>query len=230
MIHKKRGKFIVIDGSDGSGKSTQALLLVDALKEKGINIKYIKFPRYNEFHGKTVAMFLRGEFGDINQVSPYLASLTYALDRMSIKKEIEEFLLTGGYVITDRYASSNMAHQGAKFDNPQEREQFLSWLHELEYDTLQIAKEDIVLYLDVPWQVSKQLIEGREKKDYLKGKDKDIHEADLDHIKKADAMYKSLLKKNEHWERIQCIENGQLLSIKEINQQIIKKLEKKKYI
>jgi dTMP kinase len=231
---KKRGKFIVIDGADGSGKSTQAQLLAETLKEKQLPVKYIKFPRYDAFHGKTVAQFLRGEFGDIKQVSPYLASITYALDRVSIKKEIEDFLNIGGYVVTDRYASSNMAHQGAKFKDEEQKAKFLQWLHELEYDVLEIAKEDLVIYLDVPWKISQSLTEARKKTDkekaYLKGKDKDIHEANLEHIQLADKMYKTLVKENKHWERIQCVKDEKLLPINVIHDKILALLEKKKYI
>ena len=139
---KPRGKLIIIEGADGSGKTVQSELLMQYLKNKNTSARYFNFPRYDTFYGQTVARFLRGEFGDINQVSPYLASLPYSLDRLSAKTEIADILNRGEIVIANRYATSNLAHQGAKFAETNERDKYLNWLETMEYKINQIPKED----------------------------------------------------------------------------------------
>ncbi len=222
-LKKKKGKLIVIDGGDGSGKTTQAKLLLKYLKKKKIPTKYVDFPQYYlSFHGKTIAKFLRGEFGSIDQVSPYLASLAYALDRASVKQEMEEFLEKGGFIIANRYASSNIAHQGSKFSNKKERKEFVKWIYELEYKVHKIPKEDLVIYLYIPWKKTIKLIEKKPDRKYLKGQKKDIHEKDDNYLKKTEEMYLSLTKTNKHWKKINSIgKNHKLLSKQEIHQKIL---------
>ena len=225
-LKSKKGKLIVIDGGDGSGKATQAKLLLEYLKKKKIKVKYVDFPQYySSFYGKTVAMFLRGEFGALNSVSPYLASLAYASDRASVKEEMEEFLEGGGVIIANRYATSNMAHQAARIADKKERESYLKWVYELEYKINKIPREDMVIYLYVPWKIGYALTKskaGRNK--YLNGKALDIAEADTKHRQDAEKMYLTLAKKYLHWEKIDCFENGVLLPIEVIHQKILSRL------
>ncbi|MBI3619717.1 nucleoside 2-deoxyribosyltransferase [Candidatus Roizmanbacteria bacterium] len=177
MVHldtmkRKKGKLIVIDGGDGSGKTTQAGLLVTYLKSHHIPVRYFDFPQYyHTFHGKTVARFLRGEFGALDAVSPYLASLAYALDRASVKDQMVDFLTKGGYIIANRYATSNFAHQGSKFPNEAAQKEFINWDTELEYKIHKIPKEDLVIYLHVPWRVGAKLT-GKRAARLSKGKRK----------------------------------------------------------
>lgn len=228
ILKKKKGKLIVIDGGDGSGKTTQAKLLIEYLKKNKIPVKYFDFPRYYQsFHGQTVARFLRGEFGNINQVSPYLASLAYALDRASAKKEMEEFLKKGGFIIANRYASSNMGHQGAKFSNEEEREDFLRWVYELEYKIHRIPREDLVIYLYVPWQVGWQLTQKKSDRRYLQGKKMDIQESDLAYRKAVEMMYLELAKRYRHWVKIDCVSDGKILPPEVIRQKILSLLKEK---
>lgn len=227
-IKKRKGVLIVIDGGDGSGKATQATLLIKKLKEKKIPVKYFDFPRYYQsFHGQTVARFLRGEFGTIDQVSPYLASLAYALDRASAKQEMDDFLKKGGIIITNRYVSSSMAYQGAKFNSQNEQKEFLKWIYDLEYKVHRLPKENLVIYLYVPWQIGYQLTLTKEKRRYLKGQTMDIQEKDMTYRQKVEAMYLDLVKKNKNWEVINCVENGQILPKEVIHQKIIELLGKK---
>ncbi len=229
-LQKKRGRLIVMEGGDGSGKSTQTSLLIEYLKKQKIAVKYMDFPQYYpSFHGKTVAKFLRGEFGSIDQVSPYLASLAYALDRASVKEQMENFLNNGGLIIANRYATSNMAHQGAKFKTEAERETFITWIYELEYKVHKIPKEDLVIYLYVPWQIGATLIAKRGDGKYLEGK-KDIHETDEQYRASVETMYLSLAEKHKHWVKIECVENGQLLSKQAIHEKIIAVLREKNYL
>lgn len=227
LIKARKGKLIVIDGADGSGKSTQAHLLVEFLQKKAVPVRYIHFPRYyNSFHGKTVAKFLRGEFGSIDEVSPYLASLAYALDRASMKEEMDEYLALGGIIVTDRYATSNMAHQGAKFTDIKSQDEYLKWEYELEYKVHKLPKEDLVVYLSIPPEVKAKLTANRRPQKYLLGK-KDIHEEDKDYQKRTQALYLKLAKEN-NWIVVECTKENSLLPPEEIHKLIVKKLSEAK--
>lgn len=231
QIKKKKGKLVVIDGGDGSGKTTQANLLVKYLKQNKIPVKYLDFPRYyTSFHGRTVAKFLRGEFGKIDQVSPYLASLAYALDRAAVRKEMNEFLQKGGFLIANRYATSNMAHQGAKFKDTSERENYIKWVYELEYKVHKIPKEDLVIYLHVPWQIGLSLTNTKPERNYLKGKSADIHEKDLLYRQDVEEMYLELSKRYKHWVKVDCTCGGKLLSPGEIHKKVVGVLKERKII
>ena len=230
-VKGRKGKLIVIDGGDGSGKTTQAKLLIDYLRTNHYPVKYVDFPRYyTSFHGRTVGKFLRGEFGTLDQVSPYLASLAYALDRASMKTEMEEFLNKGGFIIANRYATSNMAHQGAKFTDKKKRDEYLKWVYELEYKVHKIPKEDLVVYLYVPWQIGLILTENKGSRDYLKGKGADIAEADIEHRVNSEKMYLELTSKNKNWVTIDCISSGKLLPPHQIHEAVIGALKTKKLI
>ncbi len=228
IIKKRKGILIVIDGGDGSGKATQAELLIKYLKQKKIPVKYFDFPRYYQsFHGQTVARFLRGEFGTIDQVSPYLASLAYALDRASAKKEMDDFLKKGGIIVVNRYATSSMAYQGAKFEDKKKREEFLKWIYDLEYKVHRIPKENLVIYLYVPWQIGLELTMKKGDRRYLKGQKLDIHEKDIDYRKKVEEMYLDFVKKNKHWVMVDCVSNGKILPKEKIHTKIIDFLKTK---
>ncbi len=224
-IQKKRGKLIVIEGGDGSGKTTQAKLLVEQLRKNKVQVKYMDFPQYYpSFHGKTVAKFLRGEFGGIDQVSPYLASLAFALDRVSVKEQMEKFLSQGGLIIANRYATSNMAHQAAKFSNDSDKEKFLKWIYDLEYKVHKIPKEDIVIYLYVPWPIGARLSRERGAQKYLEGKE-DIHEANIVYRKNVEEMYLQLTEHQNNWFKVDCVEDEALLPKEEIHRRILNTLQ-----
>lgn len=223
------GKLIVIDGADGAGKATQTELLLKYLKSNKIKHKYISFPRYHtSFHGHHVARFLKGEFGGNNEVSPYMASLAFALDRLTARDEMVEWLEEGNVIVADRYTSANMAHQTAKL--PKEKQaSFIKWLYDMEYKEHKLPKEDLVLFLHVPAEISQKLLDKKSKKKNNAGK-KDVAEQDLDHQKKSIAMYQQLSKKFKHWQIVECVEDGKLLSKKKIHDKIIEVLKDKKVI
>ncbi len=230
-LKNRRGKLIVIDGGNGSGKTTQTKTLVDYLIKNKKNCRYYDFPQYyTSFHGETVAKFLRGDFGEIDKVSPYLSSLAFALDRATVKNEMEDFLNKGGYIISNRYVTSSMAHQGAKFNDLKEREEFLKWLFNLEYKVHKMPKEDLVIYLYVPWQIGMKLSEKKSfSQKYLKGK-QDIEEKDIRNRIESEKLYLEFSKKYRHWVKIDCVINNNILPPKIIHQKIIEVLKKKKMI
>lgn len=219
-----KGKLIVIEGADGSGKKTQADLLLKSLNERKMMVQYMDFPQYSSFYGEIVAKFLRGEFGKIDDVSPYLASLAYALDRASVKEQMESFLEQGGLIVSNRYATSNIAHQGAKFLDPVEKEKYIQWVYELEYKVHKIPKEDMVIYLYVPWEIGMRLTQQRGAQKYMEGKG-DIHEENQDYRREVEKMYQSLAQKHAHWKIINCTDGGNLLPPQKIHEKVMGLLE-----
>lgn len=219
-LKKRKGKLIVVDGGDGSGKSTQAQLLVKYLKDKGFKVKYYDFPRYySSFHGRLVGRFLAGEFGSLDSVSPYLASLAYALDRTSVKEEMEDWLDKGGIIVCNRYVTSNMAHQSAKLSE-EKREEFIKWIDELEYRQHKMPRPDLVIYLYVPWQIGLRLTAKKaDVRGYVKGFD--IAEKDLKHRQEAEKMYLYLAKAQKNWVKIDCVKEGKILPIDKIHKRIV---------
>lgn len=226
----RRGKLIVIDGADGSGKKTQADLLVNFLKKENFQVKYFDFPRYySSFHGRMVGRFLNGEFGNLNKVSPYLASLAYALDRAAACEEMDEWLKSGGVIVANRYVTSNMAHQTARLPK-EKRKEFLDWLDELEYRVHKMPREDIVIYLYVPWEIGFELTKKKGERGYLKSGKLDMAEADIKHRQEAELMYLWLSENKKNWVKVDCAADGAMRPKEEIRQEILKILKEKKII
>ncbi len=142
-----KGKLIVVDGADGSGKATQAALLAKALRKRGLGVKMIDFPQYQNFFGALIGRYLAGEFGDFIKLDPYLVSVLYAADRFDSSRQIKNWLDKGYVVIADRYVSANQIHQGSKIEDPKKRKQFLDWLDEMEFQVFAIPRPDLVVYL-----------------------------------------------------------------------------------
>jgi len=221
----RQGKFIVIDGSDGAGKKTQADLLVAKLKSLGRQVAYYDFPQYSEsFFGRMVGRYLNGEFGEADDVSPYLSSLLYAGDRFEASDNIKKDLLAGKIVISNRYIQSNMAFQSAKLKTPAEKKRFLTWLEELEYKKFNIPKADLVIYLYLPFLVSQGLVAKKEKRDYT-NKTHDIHEKNTDFLSRVEKEYLKLAKNNLEWQKIDCSAKGGILSREIIAEKIFEKVK-----
>ena len=228
-LRGRKGKLIVIDGGDGSGKATQSELLKQYLEKNGHTVKYLDFPRYySSFHGRVVGRFLTGEFGALDQVSPYLAALAYAVDRAGAKEEMDQWLSTGGMLLCNRYATSSMAHQGARMPLDKQDE-FVGWLDEMEYKVHKIPREDVVVYLSVPWKTGYELTLKKDQRKYMDGK-LDIAEKDMHHRQASEDMYLRLAKERNNWITIDCVKDGIILSKEEIHEKIIQALKEKKII
>jgi len=229
-LRNRKGKLIVIDGGDGSGKATQSELLMQSLQKSGHSVKYMDFPRYySSFHGRIVGRFLTGEFGNLDQVSPYLAALSYALDRASAKEEMDQWLSSGGILLCNRYATSSMAHQGGKLPEQKQKE-FIEWLDEMEYKVHKIPREDIVIYLYVPWKIGYELTLKKEARRYTNGQ-LDIAETDMHHREVSEKMYLQLARERKNWITIDCVDaDGTILSKEIIHEKIIVALKEKKII
>jgi dTMP kinase len=220
-----KGKLIVIDGGDGSGKATQTKLLVEYLEKINPKSKHLSFPRYNEFYGNFIGHALQGEFGDFLTLNPYLTSPYYAMDRYFAKPEMEAVLESGGYLILDRYTTSNMGHQGGKFKTQKERDDYLNWLIEMEYEVNKLPKEDIVLYLYVDRTTAQELTQKETDKHYVKENAKDLSEHDTNYQMNSEQMFLYLCEKYPHWHKIECMEKGKLLPIQNIHEKVLQTLK-----
>lgn len=230
--HAERGKFIVIDGNEGSGKATQANLLKNYLGENDYQTAIFDFPQYETFHGKVIGRFQMGEFGDPGSTSPYLTTYPYALDRKAVAPDIKKALDEGKIVLANRYVTSNFAHQSSKLPKNQRRA-FVEWNMEFEYEENGIPKEDLVIYLFVPHHISKKLMENKErgKRTYTKGKGKDMLESDENYLTESEVAYLELVERFDHWVKIVCVDKrGEMLSREEIHEKVKNQLKKRKMI
>lgn len=199
---------IVIEGLDGSGKSTQVAKLKEYILDKGMKLKYIHFPRYDQSpYGDLIGKFLRGGFGNIEDVHPQLVALLYALDRKEASPQIYNWLKEGYCVLLDRYVYSNIAYQCSKISDSSEREELREWIINLEYQDYNIPVPDINLFLDVPIDfVNSRLTSSRvsdSDRDYLQG-ERDIHEEDINFQKNVRDVYLQQLQRDPKFISINC--------------------------
>lgn len=224
---KGAGLFIVIEGIDGSGKTTQSKRLVARLKKLGCKVKTFDFPQYSKPSSYFVKRYLQGFYGDTEEVYPKKASLFYALDRFDTSERIRSWLWQGYIVVSNRYVGSNLGHQGAKIQDKAERKKFFKWLFELEYKILGVPKPDKNILLHVPAKIAYTLIEKKGKRDYIRGARRDIHETNIAHLKKAEATYLEIVKLfPRDFIFIQCMRNNQLLSEKEVHKKVWSKVKR----
>ena len=211
------GKLIVIEGTDGSGKSTQFRLLTQAVENMGFEFRKLVFPQYQEESSALIRMYLGGQFGDKpSDVNAYAASAFYAVDRYaSYKKVWGEWYENGGLVLSDRYTTSNAVHQASK-EPPERRGEFLRWLYEFEYDKLGLPRPDLTIYLDVPTAYTEQLMRAREA---ATGTSADIHEQDLGYLATCRQMGRAAAE-FYGWTVIECVRDGAMRSIEDIHEEI----------
>lgn len=222
----KRGKLIVIDGSDGSGKATQTRFLLARLKAAGYRTKTLDFPQYEANHfGQLLGRCLAGDFGDFIAIDPHIGSVLYAADRFESKPKIESWLKAGNIVVLDRYVSANQIHQGGKIHDAKKQREFLSWLDHMEHGVFGLPRPDGIVYLDVPVEISQWLLgqeEQQRKKVYLKRGQKDLAETNVKHLTESRRNALHLVKKLNHWTRIDCSKKGELLSREAIAEKVWK--------
>lgn len=209
---------VVIEGVDGSGKQTQSQMLYDRLSEK-FEVRRLAFPNYDSDTSTLVKMYLGGDFGtNPEDVNAYASSTFYAADRIgSYLKDWREDYEDGKFILCDRYTTSNAVHQAGKLEG-EEKDKYLKWLFDYEYNLLGLPKPDFVFFLDVPAEVSKKLMENRSNK--ITGQqEKDIHEKNSEYLEKSynNALY---VAKKCGWNVIECVKDGKLRSIEDINDEI----------
>jgi len=224
----RKGKLVVFEGTDCSGKSTQINLLIEKLKLMNRGVVTLDFPNYSTPTGKIVRRYLDGEFGPANEIPAKVASIFYAEDRSASKEFIRDELDRGNVTILDRYVESNMGHQGGKIRDRVEREKFFEWLRELEYGNFKLPKPDAVVFLYMPYEVGRELMRTRERKsEFHPGAEKlDGHEGNEDHMRNAEESYLHLAKLYG-WVMINCAPDGTMASLKtpeEIHGEIWEKL------
>lgn len=209
------GKLLVLEGTDASGKSTQFERLCGALDERNITYRRLVFPRYQEESSSLIRMYLHGQFGSHpDDVSAYTASTFFAVDRYaSYQTDWKDYYENGGLVLADRYTTSNAVHQASKLEG-KEQQRFLQWLFDFEYHIMGIPEPDQVYFLDMPTDAVQSLLEHRQ------GKTQDIHEKDLDYLKKC-YQTASKLADDFHWHRIRCTSDHTIRTIDDISDELV---------
>ena len=221
------GKLFVIDGTDASGKQTQLSKLKERLDKEGIEYKSVSFPNYDSESSSLVKIYLNGELSeDPKEISPYIASTFYAADRyITFKKEYEEYYKNGGIILADRYTTSNMVHQAGKIKDDKEREKFLNWLWDFEFNLYGLPVPTEVFFLNMPTEYAIKLMENRKNK-ITKEEKKDIHERSPEHLK--DAYEEACkLSKKYNWKEIKCVKDGKIRSIEDIHEEMYQELKNK---
>ncbi len=215
----KRGKFIIIDGSDGSGKSTQTRLLIKRLEKAGHRVRVEDFPQYGKKSAGPVEDYLTGVYGTSDELGSYIPSVFYAVDRFAAAKRIRKHLVDGFVVVSNRYVTANMAHQGGKIKNTAARKKYFKWLIELEYNFFKIPKPDLHLILHLPAEVSRKLLKQRGPKYYIGYKTRDIHESNFKHLKDAEQIYLEIAKKFKY-PVVEGFVDGRLQAPEEIGEKV----------
>ena len=211
------GKLIVIEGTDGSGKSTQFKLLTQRLEAENIAFRRLVFPRYSEESSALIRLYLGGAFGTKpSDVNAYAASAFYAVDRYaSYKQDWGQWYEAGGLIVSDRYTTSNAVHQASK-ESGDAQATFLQWLYEFEYEKLGLPRPDLTIYLDVPTDFTEKMMRNREAATNTKA---DIHEQDMEYLATCRRTGRTAAQ-FYGWKIISCVENNQMRSIEDIHDEI----------
>jgi dTMP kinase len=211
------GKLIVIEGTDGSGKSTQFKLLSQRLEQENRPFRRLVFPRYSEESSALIRLYLGGAFGSKpTDVNAYAASAFYAVDRYaSYKQDWGQWYEDGGLILSDRYTTSNAVHQASK-EEGENQIAFLHWLYDFEYDKLGLPRPDLVIYLDVPTDFTEKLMRTREA---ITNTQADIHEQDMDYLATCRRTGRTAAE-YYGWKIITCVKDGRMRSIEDIHQEI----------
>lgn len=209
--NKRKGKLIVLDGTDGAGKTTQTSLLVETLRAQGYEVEIADFPKYgSKSAGPLEEYLVNGKYGQMN---PQAASIFYAVDRFDASFEIRQWLDEGKIVIANRYVTANAGHQGGKIEGKVERLKFFKWLNDLEYNIFGIPKPDLNIILHVPAKVAQGRAHKRDKK-------RDLHDADLKHLQNAEKVYLEIAQLFPNTRLVECSTGGEMLTPQEVHNQI----------
>jgi len=210
---------IAFEGIDGSGKGTQATRLHARLIEHGIRSELFSFPRYQStFFGSRIGEFLNGEFGDLNELDPFLISLLYAGDRFESRERLLQARAQNEAVVLDRYIPSNLAHQSAK-KSGDARSRLQEWIQQVEYGIFALPRPNLVVLLDVPVDVSQELIQRKQKRSYT-DLVTDLQESDMSYLEQVREIYLELAESSDDWVAVSIVQDGQLRSIEEIGTEI----------
>jgi len=215
----EKGKLIVVDGTDGSGKGTQTELLVERLKSEGHVVFMLDFPQYGERSAAMVEDYLNGKFGTAEEVGPYRASIFYACDRYAAAAEAKKRIENGEICISNRYASANMGHQTGNIKDKDKRDDFLEWLDDLEFGIFGIPRPDCQILVYADPAVAQALVDKKGHRDYVGGEKRDILEADIDHLKNASEAFLYCAEKFD-WSVVNCTPEGDMRSIEDIHEEI----------
>jgi len=227
MVVLLKGKLIVIEGTDGSGKTTQLNLLKEKLVNEGYPVETIDFPQYGQKSAALIEEYLSGKFGSANEVGPYRASIFYACDRYAVSAKIKSWLDSGKIILSNRYATSNMGHQAGKIKDKKDRDKFLRWLYDLEFKIFGIPEPDVVVFLYIDPGIAQKLALARDAKSgKVIEQRKDIHQMDINHLKSASEAYKYVAKKYK-WIKVDCNYGKKgIKEIKDIHEQVYKIVKK----
>ena len=221
------GYLFAIDGTDGSGKQTQFEKLCERLKENNIDFRTVSFPNYDSPSSSLVKMYLSGEFGkNAKDVNAYIASTFYAADRYATFKTqgYEEYYNNGGIILADRYTTANMVHQAGKISDPEERQKFLDWLWDFEFNLYKLPIPTKVFFLNMPTDYATKLIADRENK-FTHQAQKDIHERDKSHLLDSYNAACDLVPKYD-WYEVKCVKNNEIRTIEDIHEEIFEEFSK----
>jgi dTMP kinase len=202
---KTAGKFIAIEGIDGSGKRTQVEMLGAALTAHGFRPFVTGFPVYESWFGKMIGQFLNGDLGPLETVDPHFTAMLYAGDRFEAKERLTQALEEGRVLLADRYIASNLAHQTARIA-ADHRTEFIAWIEHLEYEIYGLPQPDLTVYLRVPASEAQKLVELKSARSYTNAK-KDLQESSLRHLEQAASIY-DLLSQRKGWATVECFDNG----------------------
>jgi len=220
---KKKGKLIVVDGTDGSGKATQIEYLRKRLSKEGHTVKMVDFPEYyKNFFGSFIANCLREQYYNWTNIHPKIASIAYAADRWESKEKIEGWLTKGYIVLANRYVSANQIHQGGKISDNKKRKDFLEWLDTMEHKVFKIPRPDIVVFLSVPIAVTEKLMKERNKgyeRQYL-GRKGDVHESNPKFLENSRKSAMKLVAELNNFVKVDCAKRGQMRTREDIHEEV----------
>ncbi len=212
------GRFFVIDGTDGSGKATQTKRLVERFQQEGFEVETISFPQYDRPTSGAIKEYLAGTYGTANDVSAYVGSMMYALDRYDGSFKIKQWLAEGKVVVADRFVSSNMGHQGCKITDPDERTAYLKWNDHLEFEIFKLPRPTMTVVLAVSADIGSKLArQGAKEKTKVRG---DIHEHDINHLRASEETYREIAQRFEGFHLIECVHNDSLRDRDDIHNEI----------